>query len=348
MAKDKRMIAIGYAILAAVFYAVNVPVSKVLLREVGPTTMAALLYLGAGVGIGMLSLFSRNSWEKSEPLSKKDLPYVIGMIVLDIAAPIFLMLGISYGSSANASLLGNFEIVATTLIALFIFREAVSKRLWAAIALITLSSILLSFEGTDSFRFSYGSLFVLLATVCWGFENNCTRNIASKSTYEIVVLKGIFSGLGSLLIAFIMRETMPGTGYAVVALLLGFVSYGLSIFLYVRAQRVLGAAKTSAYYAVAPFVGAFLSFVFLKEQLSWKYLTALAVMIAGSALVVVDTLIRQHAHQHVHTFTHTHDGSTHTHTVVHTHEHNHYVTDSKHGHHHSNKELEGLPGTTHF
>ncbi|MBQ1402678.1 MAG: DMT family transporter [Oscillospiraceae bacterium] len=348
MAKEKRMIAIGYAILAAVFYAVNVPVSKVLLREVGPTTMAALLYLGAGVGIGMLSLFSRNSWEKSEPLSKKDLPYVIGMIVLDIAAPIFLMLGISYGSSANASLLGNFEIVATTLIALFIFREVVSKRLWAAIALITLSSILLSFEGTDSFRFSYGSLFVLLATVCWGFENNCTRNIASKSTYEIVVLKGIFSGLGSLLIAFIMRETMPGTGYAVVALLLGFVSYGLSIFLYVRAQRVLGAAKTSAYYAVAPFVGAFLSFVFLKEQLSWKYLTALAVMIAGSALVVVDTLIRQHAHQHVHTFTHTHDGSTHTHTVVHTHEHNHYVTDSKHGHHHSNKELEGLPGTTHF
>ena len=347
MAKEKRMIAIGYAILAAVFYAVNVPVSKVLLREVGPTTMAALLYLGAGVGIGMLSLFSRNSWEKSEPLSKKDLPYVIGMIVLDIAAPIFLMLGISYGSSANASLLGNFEIVATTLIALFIFREAVSKRLWAAIALITLSSILLSFEGTDSFRFSYGSLFVLLATVCWGFENNCTRNIASKSTYEIVVLKGIFSGLGSLLIAFTMRESMPGTGYAVVALLLGFVSYGLSIFLYVRAQRVLGAAKTSAYYAVAPFVGAFLSFVFLKEQLSWKYLTALAVMIAGSALVVVDTLIRQHAHQHVHTFTHTHDGSTHTHTVVHTHEHNHYVTDSKHGHHHSNKELEGLPGTTH-
>ena len=347
MAKDKKLIAIGYAILAAVFYAVNVPVSKILLREVGPTTMAALLYLGAGVGIGMLSLFSRNSWEKSEPLSKKDLPYVIGMIVLDIAAPIFLMLGISYGSSANASLLGNFEIVATTLIALFIFREAVSKRLWAAIALITLSSILLSFEGTDSFRFSYGSLFVLLATVCWGFENNCTRNIASKSTYEIVVLKGIFSGLGSLLIAFTMRESMPGTGYAVVALLLGFVSYGLSIFLYVRAQRVLGAAKTSAYYAVAPFVGAFLSFVFLKEQLSWKYLTALAVMIAGSALVVVDTLIRQHAHQHVHTFTHTHDGSTHTHTVVHTHEHNHYVTDSKHGHHHSNKELEGLPGTIH-
>lgn len=340
--------AIIYAFLAAVFYAINVPISKILLKEVGPTTMAALLYLGAGIGIGILSLFNKKDRKKSERLSKKDLPFVIGMIVLDIAAPIFLMLGITYGASANASLLGNFEIVATTVIALFIFKEAVSKRLWAAIALITLSSILLSFEGTDSFRFSYGSLFVLLATVCWGFENNCTRNISSKSTYEIVVLKGIFSGLGSLVIALIKRETMPGLIYIASALLLGFVAYGLSIFLYVRAQNVLGAAKTSAYYAVAPFAGAFLSFMILREQLSWVYFLALAVMAAGSVLVVADTLIRHHAHEHQHTFTHTHDGTTHTHTVTHSHEHNHYVTDDKHGHHHSVKELEGLPGAMHM
>ena len=214
MDKQKKT-AILYALLAAVFYAINVPISKILLKDVGPTTMAALLYLGAGIGIGILSLFNKKDREKSERLSKKDLPFVIGMIVLDIAAPIFLMLGISYGSSANASLLGNFEIVATTVIALFIFKEAVSKRLWAAIALITLSSILLSFEGTDSFSFSYGSLFVLDATVCWGFENNCTRNISSKSTYEIVVLKGVFSGLGALVIALIKRESIPGIWYIV-------------------------------------------------------------------------------------------------------------------------------------
>ena len=130
MDKQKKT-AILYALLAAVFYAINVPISKILLKDVGPTTMAALLYLGAGIGIGILSLFNKKDREKSERLSKKDLPFVIGMIVLDIAAPIFLMLGISYGSSANASLLGNFEIVATTVIALFIFKEAVSKRLWA-------------------------------------------------------------------------------------------------------------------------------------------------------------------------------------------------------------------------
>ena len=336
-----------YALMAAIFYAVNVPVSKILLQKVGPTTMASLLYLGAGIGIGVLSFFNKKDQRMSERLSRKDLPYVIGMIVLDIAAPIFLMLGINHGTSANASLLGYFEIVATTVIALFVFKEAVSTRLWAAIVLITMSSILLSFEGTDSFKFSYESLFVLLATVCWGFENNCTRNISSKSTYEIVMLKGVFSGLGALVIALVKREAMPEIGHIAAALLLGFVAYGLSIFFYVRAQNVLGAAKTSAYYAVAPFVGVFLSFVFLKEQLTWIYLIALLIMVAGSILVVMDTLIHHHAHLHQHTFTHVHDGTVHRHTVTHSHEHNHYATDSNHHHHHPNKSLEGLPGAMH-
>ncbi len=282
--------AILCALLAAAFYAVNVPFSKLLLAYVGDATMAALLYLGAGIGVGILALFSRQ--EEGARLDRDDLPFVIGMIALDIAAPIFLMLGIRYGSSSNASLLGNFEIVATTLIALAVFKESVSRRLWAAIALITLSSVLLSFEGADSFRFSRGSLFVLLATVCWGFENNCTRSISSKNTYEIVVLKGIFSGLGALAIAFVKREPLPPLRPIALALLLGFVAYGLSIFLYVRAQNTLGAAKTSACYAVAPFIGVFLSFLFLQEPLTGLYLAALAVMIAGTALVVADTLAR--------------------------------------------------------
>lgn len=337
---DSKSKAIVYALLAAVFYAINAPVSKLLLQHVGPTTMAALLYLGAGIGIGILSLINRKDRRASEKLTKQDLPYVIGMIVLDIAAPILLMLGISYGTSANASLLGNFEIVATTVIALVIFKEAVSMRLWIAIALITLASALLSFEGAESFRFSIGSLFVILAATCWGLENNCTRKISSKSTYEIVILKGIFSGIGSLIIAIIRQEKMPMIGYVAAAMLLGFVAYGLSIFLYVRAQNVIGAAKTSAYYAVAPFIGAFLSFVFLREKLSWIYCAALCVMIAGSILVVADTLIRNHTHEHQHTFTHTHDGTTHEHTVTHSHAHNHYLTEKNHGHHHSEQELE--------
>ena len=340
--EQNKLKAIMFAFLAAVFYAINVPISKVLLQHVGPTTMAALLYLGAGIGIGMMSLFNKKDREKAESLTKVDLPYIVGMIVLDIAAPIFLMLGISYGSSANASLLGNFEIVATTVIALILFKEAVTKRLWLAIGLITLSSVLLSFEGTDSFHFSYGSLLVIIATVCWGLENNCTRELSSKSTYQIVMLKGLCSGLGALVIALVKKESFPGIGYIAIALALGFVAYGLSIFMYVRAQNVLGAAKTSAYYAVNPLIGALLAFVFLSESLSLMYVIALIVMVVGSALVVVDTLIRQHDHEHQHTFTHTHGGSTHTHTVRHSHVHKHYLTEEKHRHRHSIEELECL------
>ena len=340
--EKNKLKAIMFAFLAAVFYAINVPISKVLLQHVGPTTMAALLYLGAGIGIGMMSLFNKKDREKAESLTKAELPYIVGMIVLDIAAPIFLMLGISYGSSANASLLGNFEIVATTVIALILFKEAVTKRLWLAIGLITLSSVLLSFEGTDSFHFSYGSLLVIMATVCWGLENNCTRELSSKSTYQIVMLKGLCSGLGALVIALIKRESFPGIGYIAIALALGFVAYGLSIFMYVRAQNVLGAAKTSAYYAVNPLIGALLAFVFLSESLSWMYVIALIVMVIGSALVVVDTFIRQHDHEHQHTFTHSHGGSTHTHTVRHSHVHKHYLTEEKHRHRHSIEELECL------
>lgn len=340
--EQNKLKAIMFAFLAAVFYAINVPISKVLLQHVGPTTMAALLYLGAGIGIGMMSLFNKKDREKAESLTKAELPYIVGMIVLDIAAPIFLMLGISYGSSANASLLGNFEIVATTVIALILFKEAVTKRLWVAIGLITLSSILLSFEGTDSFHFSYGSLLVIMATVCWGLENNCTRELSSKSTYQIVMLKGLCSGLGALVISLIKKESFPGFGYIAIALALGFVAYGLSIFMYVRAQNVLGAAKTSAYYAINPLIGALLAFVFLSESLSWMYVIALLVMVIGSALVVVDTFIRQHDHEHQHTFSHSHGGSTHTHTVRHSHVHKHYLTEEKHRHRHSIEELECL------
>ena len=109
-----------------------------------------------------------------------------------------------------------------------------------------------------------------------------------------------------------------------------------------RAQNVIGAAKTSAYYAIAPFIGAFLSFVFLHEKLTWIYLVALAIMAAGATVAAADTLIRSHEHEHQHTYTHFHDGQMHTHTIVHSHVHDHYTSESKYGHHHSVRELEKL------
>ena len=320
-----KITAIILALMAAVFYAVNVPASKILMRNIPPVFMASLLYLGAGVGISAASFMRRSNRENS--LSRRDFPFVVGMIVLDIVAPIFLMKGIELGTSSNASLLGNFEIVATTIIAVFAFGEKVSRRLWLAMSLITLSGIILTFEGADSLRFSWGSVLVLMAATFWGLENNCTRMIASKSTYQIVALKGIFSGAGSAVVAVICGERLPGLTEAVCAMLLGFVAYGLSIFFYVRAQNTIGAARTSAYYSAAPFIGVLLSFVMLRESISGAYVVALAVMIAGTVLVVMDTLILTHEHEHVHTF-----GGI---TLKHSHPHNHYIGSKTHIHSHT-------------
>lgn len=289
--KSKK-IAIAYAILAAVLYAMNVPVSKLLMEEVQPTMMAAFLYLGAGIGLFLYGWLEKISGKgkKRDSLTRKELPYTVAMIVLDIAAPILLMVGITMSNAANVSLLNNFEIVATSLIALVVFKEIISKRLWIAIALVTLASIILSFEGTGAFEFNMGSLFVLGACLCWGFENNCTRMMSSKSSIEIVVLKGVFSGLGSLVIAFFVGEKIPQIMYLLGVLFLGFVSYGLSIHFYVMAQKDLGAAKTSAYYAVAPFLGVTFSMILLGELPEFSFYVALTIMVLSTYFMIKDTL----------------------------------------------------------
>ncbi|MDU5460294.1 MULTISPECIES: DMT family transporter [Anaerococcus] len=289
--KNKKIKAIISALLAAVLFAISTPLSKKLMENIPPTFMAAFLYLGAGVGVGIMYIFNYKKEDKSLKLDKSDFKYTIAMIGLDILAPLLLMLGIKLGSASNASLLENFEIVATSLIALIIFKEKVSSRLWIAIFFIIISSFILTFNGKTSLDFSIGSIFVLLATISWGLENNCTKKISEKSTYQIVTLKGIFSGLGSLFIGFLLKEKIINYKYIFLAMILGFVAYGLSIFLYVRAQRDLGAAKTSAYYSVAPFVGAFLAFIINGERPDEKFLLALIFMIIGTIFVVNDSLI---------------------------------------------------------
>ena len=278
---------IACAILAASFYALNSPLSKLLLQQVSATMMAAFLYLGAGLGMLLLQATQRASGRISRELrlTRRELPYTVAMVVLDIAAPIALMVGISRTSAANASLLNNFEIVATALIARALFHEAISRTLMAGIALVTLSTILLSAQDISSFSLSAGSLFVLLACTCWGLENNCTRQLSGKNPLEIVTIKGIFSGLGSLGIALFIGEPLPALRYILPALCLGFVAYGLSIAFYIYAQRELGAAKTSAYYAVAPFIGVTLSLILFREIPTPWFLAALVVMLAGTWFV---------------------------------------------------------------
>ncbi|MBQ2953852.1 MAG: DMT family transporter [Clostridia bacterium] len=288
------------ALLAAALYALNAPLSKLLLQDVPPSMMAACLYLGAGLGMLILGLVRRASGHASreKPLSRHDLPYVAGMIALDIAAPILLMLGISRTSPENASLLNNFEIVATSLIALLLFRERISRRLWLAIGLIVLSSAMLSIEDASHLSLSTGSVYVLLACCCWGLENNCTRTLSGADPQQIVVVKGFGSGTGALIVALIAGEALPPAHLALPALGLGFVAYGLSIFFYVYAQRYLGAARTSAYYAAAPFIGVLLSLLIFRQWPGALFFAALAIMILATVLTPLDSAATEQEASH--------------------------------------------------
>ncbi len=283
---EKNKGGILLAVLAAALYAINSPFSKILLEYMPPTLMAGFLYLGAGVGMGVIALLRKAAKRDyaEEQITKSELPYTLAMIVLDIAAPIFLLIGLSATTAANASLLNNFEIVATAVIALAVFKESISKRLWGGIIFVVLSCALLSFEDMTSLQFSKGSLFILLACVCWGIENNCTRKLSSKDPLQIVLLKGVFSGLGSLIIGFSLGERIDEIWSIFAVLAVGFVAYGSSIFFYVHAQRRLGAARTSAYYAVAPFIGTALSLAIFSETPHYSYFIALALMVIGAWL----------------------------------------------------------------
>lgn len=313
----EKKTAVFYALLAAALFGISCPAAKLLIAKISPVLMAGFLYLGAGTGMFLVNLLRRRNFSLEAKITKKEIPYVIGMIVLDIAAPICLLLGLSLSNPANVSLLSNFEIVATSLIAFCFFKESLGWDVVLSLILITAASMLISIEDFSSFSFSLGSLFVILACLCWGMENNCTRMLSLKDPLQVVILKGFGSGLGSLLLAFLLKECRADYFSVILTLILGFFAYGLSIFFYIKAQRDLGAARTSAYYAVAPFIGVILSFFIFQERLTLSFLTASGFMLAGVYLGVAE----KHKHYHIHE------------RQEHEHRHNH--TDGHHQHFHA-------------
>jgi drug/metabolite transporter (DMT)-like permease len=340
-ALQNRQSAVVLAILAAVCYGFSVPLSKLLLESVPSVLLAALLYLGAGLGMTAIRLLGRRRAAQTEAkLTRRDLPYTAAMIALDIAAPILLLLGLSQTSAGSVSLLGNFEIAATSVIALLFFHESVGKRMWMAIAVVTLACLLLSIEDFRAFSVSAGSLCVLLACVCWGLENNCTRMLSLKDPMQIVILKGFGAGGGSLIAAFALGQGTAPLLPIALSLLLGFAAYGLSIYFYIRAQRHLGAARTSAYYAFAPFIGAALSAALFGQPVTLPFCLALLLMIAGAVLAVREKHSHPHRHErmeHEHRHSHTdgHHGHTHPFEVRGEHSHPHVHEALEHAHPHT-------------
>ena len=329
------------AILAAALYGISAPASKVLLNYIEPLFLASLLYLGAGIGMGSYDLLRKiKTKRKAEAnLSKKELPYIVAMIVLDIIAPVMLLLGLQRTTAGTASLLNNFEIVTTSIIALVFFKEAVGKRQWIAMMLIIAASAILTFSAGSSFSLSIGSVYIILACVSWGIENNCTRQISLKDPVQIVTIKGFGSGIGAFIVCALWGQFTLNIFYIICALLLGFVSYGLSILFYVFAQRSLGAVRTSIYYSIAPFIGVVLSWIVLREEITVNFLAALGIMIVATYLMAAESHIHRHVHKALtHDHKHKHDDKHHMHTHsekiegYHSHEHTHDAIEHTHGH----------------
>jgi drug/metabolite transporter (DMT)-like permease len=325
------------ALLAAIFFGASAPISKLLLGGVPPVLMAAFLYLGSGTGISLIKLIQRvTSNQKEAGIKSPDVKWLAGALIAGgIAAPIVLMIGLKNTPASTASLLLNFESVATTLIALFIFRESIGRRALTAIFAITLASVFLSTNFESGFSFSLGALGVILACVLWGVDNNLTRNVSAKDPLTIVAWKGLVSGTFSLLLGLFLGQRLPALASILSILLLGFICYGLSTMLFIYSMRGLGAARTSALYGTAPLAGVLLSFIIFKDPLTLLFVIAAALMAVGALLLANE----EHAHFHihmpvVHEHRHSHN-EFHEHDdvdAVHSHEHEHPRTGHQHGH----------------
>lgn len=325
------------ALLAALFFGASAPISKLLLGDVPPVLMAAFLYLGSGTGISLVKLVQRwRKHQKEAGIRRPDVRWLAGAIISGgILAPIILMISLQNTPASTASLLLNFEGVGTTLIALFFFRESISRRALGAILVITLASIFLSTDFSSGFGLSLGALGVIGACILWGVDNNFTRNISAKDPLTIVAWKGLVAGSFSLLLGLGLGQQLPEIRLILGILLLGFVSYGLSTMLFIYSMRGLGAARTSALYGTAPLAGVILSILIFRDPLTPLFLLAAALMVAGAYLLANE----EHAHFHihmpvVHEHRHSHDEfHTHAgHAETHSHEHEHPHTEHEHGH----------------
>ncbi len=333
----------AYALLAATLFGISTPLLKLLVGEIAPVLLVAFLYLGTAVGMGVLgrTLKAVNSPLTGEArLRRRDLRWLLVAILAGgVIAPVLLMYSLAITPAATASLLLNFEGVATTIIAFAVFRESVGRRIWLGLGIITFASILLSVNPGAALGWSVGAVGVILACTFWGVDNNATRNISEKDPIAIAALKGLGAGAVALVLAVLVGDPFPGISFMLTAMLLGFVCYGASMVLFIRSLRELGAARTGAYYSTAPFIGAALSFLIFREMPDAQLLAAFALMLLGALLLATERHVHRHHHapidhEHLHTHpephhAHRHDGEV---TGSHSHPHHHEPVDHEHAH----------------
>jgi drug/metabolite transporter (DMT)-like permease len=329
------MTGILYALLSAALFGLSAPLAKLLLGAVSPWLLAGLLYLGSGLGLALVRLF----WRSGEAgLKRADLPWFAGAVLFGgVAGPVLMLFGLASIHAGPAALLLNLESVLTLGIAWIVFRENVDRRLLVGAAAIVFGAIVLAAPQDGALAFDVGTasgpLLIAAACLCWAIDNNLTRKVSAADPTQIAMVKGLAAGGVNVALALATGAAWPTAGTLAGAGLLGFFSYGISLTAFVLALRHLGTARTGAYYATAPFIGAAVAIPLLGEPVTLTFLAGGALMAIGLWL----HLTEQHGHTHAHEpMEHEH---MHVHDAHHRHTHAHDPGPAAHSHPHAHGAL---------
>jgi drug/metabolite transporter (DMT)-like permease len=340
-----------FALGAAALFGISTPFAKLLLGGLPPVLLAGLLYLGSGVGLTLLRTVRRRQGAPSVPVVRSDIPWLAGAVMFGgVLGPVLLMWGLRATPASAAALLLNLEGVFTALLAWFVFRENVDRRIALGMAFIVGGGVALAWQPGGGLQLPAGALGVAAACLCWAIDNNLTQKVSAADPLLVASIKGLAAGLVNTTLAFVLQPTLPRPGVLLAAALVGFAGYGLSLTLFVVALRHLGTARTGAYFSLAPFIGTAASVVIVGDSVTPPLLVAGALMGVGAWLHLSERHEHQHSHEplahshmHHHDEHHQHDhepgidtAEPHAHWHVHApmlHKHPHYP-DIHHRHSH--------------
>lgn len=342
---------------AAVLFGLSAPVAKLLLPESGPLLLAGLLYLGAGLGLGLFHLLGRlqqrpRAQRREAPVRATDLGLVAGIVLSGgVLGPVLMLIGLQRVSAASGALLLNLEAPFTIFLAVVVFREHLGRLEALGALAIVLGAAVLSLRPSELRADLTGVLALAGACLSWALDNNLTQRLSLRDPLAVTRIKTLGAGSCTLLLALLLGQRLPSVRILAPALLVGFFSYGVSLVLDTYALRLLGAAREAALFATAPFVGAFAAVPLLGERLGAAQIGTMVLMGAGVTLLLrarhghVHThaeLVHEHAHVHDEHHQHEHGpgdppGEPHAHRHRHaalTHDHPH-TSDLHHRHRHS-------------
>lgn len=331
------------ALLSAALFGASTPFAKLLLGSgIAPGLLAGLLYLGSGLGLAIVLIISRLSGRPrtEAPLRRADLPWLsLTVLAGGVLGPVLLMQGLARVPAASASLLLNLESIFTLAMAWVVFHEHVDRQLFLGAACIVLGAVLLSWHGAG-LSASSGALAIAGACLAWAIDNNFTRRLSAADPTQLAMIKGLAAGAANLAIARLQGAHLPALPALAVSQVVGFLGYGASLVLFVLALRLLGAARTGAYFSTAPFIGAVLSVLLLRDSVSASLLVAAVLMAIGVYLHLAERHDHEHAHEAMaHEHRHRHDEMhQHAHGVAdpagepHSHWHEHAPVVHSHPH----------------